>query len=199
METDILVQGFKEAETKYGLHYTTFTGDNDRSVYSNLVMQVPGWGHMIGKVECINHAVKYYQSALQNLVTEKPHYKRRGKLMVAMRKRLMTAAHRAIKMRSTESDTKRATELLRRYLVNGPRHCFGKHGDCNTDYGKAVCSAQVPPTSGTVEASTSVTAEASTLGTVEASTSGTVEASTPGTAEEPESLGTVVSQEGQFW
>ena len=29
METDILVQGFKEVETKYGLCYITFTGDGD--------------------------------------------------------------------------------------------------------------------------------------------------------------------------
>ena len=124
-------------------------------------------------------------------MTEKPHYKGRGKLAVAMRKRLTTAARCAIKMRSTESDAKRATELLRRDLINGPRHCFGIHSDCSTDYCKAVRSAQVPPTSGTVEASIS--------GTVEASTSVTVEASTPGTAEEPESLGTVASKEGQFW
>ena len=50
METDILVQGFKEAETKYGLRYMTFTGDGDSSVYSNLVTQVPGWGHAIQRL-----------------------------------------------------------------------------------------------------------------------------------------------------
>ena len=88
---------------------------------------------------------------------------------------------------------------MRRDLINGPRHCFGIHSDCSTDNCKAVRSAQVPPTSGAAEASTSGTAEASTSGTVEASTSVTVEVSTPGTAEGPESLGTVVSQEGQFW
>ena len=132
-------------------------------------------------------------------MTEKPHYKGRGKLTVAMRKCLTTAAHCAIEMRSTESDAKRATELLRRDLINGPRHCFGMHSDCSTDYCKAVRSAQVPPTSGTAEASTSGTAEASTSGIVEVSTSVTVEASIPGTAKEPESLGTVASPEGQFW
>ena len=77
METDILVQGFKEAETKYGLRYTTFTGDGDSSVHTNLVTQVPGWGHVIRKVECANHAVKCYRGALERLVMEKPHYKER--------------------------------------------------------------------------------------------------------------------------
>ena len=175
METDILVQGFKEAETKYGLRYTTFTGDGDSSMYSNLVTQVPGWGHAIQKVECANHAVKCYRGALEKLVSEKPQYKGRGKLTVVMRKRLTTAARCAIKMRSTESDAKRATELLRKDLINAPRHCFGIHSECSTDYCKVVRSAQAPPTSGTAEASTS------------------------GTAEEPECLGMVASQEGQFW
>ncbi len=60
------------------------------------------------------------EGALEKLVAEKPHYKGRGKLTEAMRKRLTTAARCAIKMRSAESDTKRATELLRQDLSNGP-------------------------------------------------------------------------------
>ena len=193
METDILIQGFKEAETKYGLRYTTFTGDGDSSVHASLVTQVPGWGHTIRKVECANHAVKCYRGALEKLVTEKPHYKGRDKLTVAMRKRLTTAARCAIKMRSTESDAKRATELLRQDLINGPRHCFGIHSGCSTDYCKVVRSAQAPPTSGTAEATTSGTGEASTSGVGEASTSQSCAGA------EPESLRTVASQEGQFW
>ena len=79
--------------------------------------------------------------------------------MLAMRKRLTTAARCAIKMRSIESDAKRATELLHQDLINGPRHCFGMHSDCSTDYYKVVCSARVPPTLGTAEAGISGTAE----------------------------------------
>ena len=41
METDILVDAFKEAEKKYGLRYTAFVGDGDSSVYPSLI---PGWG-----------------------------------------------------------------------------------------------------------------------------------------------------------
>ena len=136
---------------------------------------MPGWGHAIQKVECANHAVKCYRGALEKLVSEKPQYKGRGKLTVIMRKCLTTAARCAIKMRSIESDAKRATELLKKDLINAPRHCFGIHSECSTDYCKAVHSAQAPATSGTAEVSTS------------------------GTAEEPECLGMIVSQEGQFW
>ena len=53
METDILVQGFKEVEMKYGL-YTTFTGDGDSSVHASLVTEVPGWGHTIHKIACVH-------------------------------------------------------------------------------------------------------------------------------------------------
>ena len=84
METDILVQGFNEAETKYGLRYLTFIGDGDSSVYANLVTQVPSYGHAIRKIECANHAVKCYRGALEKLVTEKPHYKGSGKITIAI-------------------------------------------------------------------------------------------------------------------
>ncbi len=141
MVTDILVQGFKEAETKYGLRYTTFTGDGNSSVHASLVTQVPGWGHVIRKAECAKHAVKCYRGALERLVMEKPHYKGRGKLTTAMRKRLTTAARCAINLRSAESDANRATELLRQDLRNGPLHCFGIHSYCSTDYCKVVRSS----------------------------------------------------------
>ena len=50
METDIILQGFKEAENKYGLQYTTFIGDGDSSLHPNLITGVPGWGHIIKKI-----------------------------------------------------------------------------------------------------------------------------------------------------
>ena len=49
MGTDIILQGFKEAESKYGLKYTTFIGDGDSSLHPNLITGVPGWGHIIKK------------------------------------------------------------------------------------------------------------------------------------------------------
>ena len=53
-------------------------------------------------------------------MSEKPQYKGRGKLTVVMRKCLTTAARCAVKMRSTESDAKRATELLRKTSSTPP-------------------------------------------------------------------------------
>jgi hypothetical protein len=47
METNVIVEGFVEAERAHGVRYTTVVGDGDSSVYSSLIQQVPGWGHCI--------------------------------------------------------------------------------------------------------------------------------------------------------
>lgn len=41
METDIIVEGFKQVEERYGLRYIRFVGDGDSSVYPTLVSSVP--------------------------------------------------------------------------------------------------------------------------------------------------------------
>ena len=52
LEADLILQGFKEAEAKYGLRYTKFVGDGDSSVYPSLITGVPQWGHIIRKIKC---------------------------------------------------------------------------------------------------------------------------------------------------
>ena len=85
METDIILKGFLQSEEQHGLRYTQFIGDGDSSVYPALVSGVP-YGSFIKKLECANHAVKCYCTALENLVHDKPSYKGRGKLIEIMRK-----------------------------------------------------------------------------------------------------------------
>ena len=53
METDIILEGFLEAERVHGVRYIQFIGDGDSSVYSTLLQNVPGWGHSIKKLECM--------------------------------------------------------------------------------------------------------------------------------------------------
>ena len=129
------------------------------------------------------HAVKCYRGALEKLVAEKPHYKGKGKLTVAMQKCLTTAARCAIKMWSTGSDVKRATELLQQDLRNAPLHCSGVHTNCSTDYCKVTRSPQVPDTTDIL-----IPEHASSHG--EESTS---------VSDEDGSISTVASQEEQFW
>ena len=62
METDIVLEGFLEAERVHGV--CQFIGDGDSSVYPTLLTSVPGWGHIIKKLECAKHACKCYHGAL---------------------------------------------------------------------------------------------------------------------------------------
>ena len=139
METDIILEGFLEAEKMHGVRYTRFVGDGDSSVYPTLLQNVPGWGYAIKKLECANHACKCYRSSLEKLVQEHPSYKGSGGLTLKMRKRLVSAARCAIRMRSMECDKKKA---LRRDLENGPKHCFGFHEHCSPDFCKTIRERQ---------------------------------------------------------
>lgn len=94
METDIIVEGFAEAERVHGVRYIRFIGDGDSSVYPTLIQRVPGWGHSIKKIECANHCCKCYRSALEKLVQENPSYKGKGGLTLMMRTRLVSAAQK---------------------------------------------------------------------------------------------------------
>ncbi len=98
METDIVLEGFLEAERVHGVRYTQFIGDGDSSVYLTLLTSVPGWGHIIKKLECANHACKCYHGALEKLVQNNPTYKGSGRLTKKMRQKLVSEARCAIRM-----------------------------------------------------------------------------------------------------
>ena len=74
METDIILEGFLEAEQVHGVRYIHFI---DSSVHPTLIQNVPGWGHAIKKLECANHACR---GALERLVQDNPSYKGNGGL-----------------------------------------------------------------------------------------------------------------------
>ena len=137
METDIIVDGFRKCEEQHGLRYIEFIGDGDSSVYPSLISNIP-WGYAIKKLECANHAVKCYRSALENLVHNNPTYKGKGKLTESMRKRLTKVARSAIIMRSQEQDRSVAISKLQKDLMNGPLHCFGYHTKCSPDFCKTA-------------------------------------------------------------
>ena len=147
METDIVLEGFLEAERVHRVRYTQFVGDGDSRVYPTLLTSVPGWGHTIKKIECANHACKCYRGTLEKLVQDNPSYKGSGRLTKKMRQKLVSAARCAIRMRSKETDAKKAVELLNRDLLNGPLHCFGIHSHCSPDFCSVAQEKQQPPSS----------------------------------------------------
>ena len=138
METDIVLEAFKTAESKHGIRYMRFIGDGDSSVHPALLENVPVWGQDIKKLECANHACKCYRGSLEKLVTANPGYKGKGGLTALMRKKLTSAARCAIKMRSKDADQCKAVRLLEQDLINGPCHCFGYHQNCSLDFCKVA-------------------------------------------------------------
>ena len=60
METDILLEGFMEAERVHGLRYMKFIGDGDSSIHPTLIQNVPVWGHAIQNVltTCVSAIVE---------------------------------------------------------------------------------------------------------------------------------------------
>ena len=140
METNIILDGFRKAESTHGVRYIRFVGDGDSSVHRALLDSVPVWGGDIKKVECANHACKCYRGSLERLASDNPGYKGKGGLTEKMRKRLTSAARCAIKMRSKEENKHKAVRLLEQDLVNGPLHCFGYHQKCSLDFCKVAQS-----------------------------------------------------------
>ena len=115
-----------------------FVGDGDSSVHPTLLQNVPEWGHAIKKLECANQACKCYHGALERLIQNNSSCKGSEGLTQKMRKRLVSAARSAIRMRSMENDKKKALVALKHDLQNGPRHCFGLHEHCSPDFCKTA-------------------------------------------------------------
>lgn len=63
MESEIIVKGFQLSEELHRLRYLHFIGDGDSSVFANLKEKV-SYGNQIKKIECKNHVIKNYTSAL---------------------------------------------------------------------------------------------------------------------------------------
>ena len=156
MEKDIILEGFLAAESTHGVRYMRIVGDGDSSVYSTLLVEVPGWGHDIKKLECANHACKCYRGALEKVVQENPSYKGAGGLTKKMRQRLVGAARCAIKMRSKETDRKKAIKSLERDLINSPLHCFGQHDHCSTNFCSTAREKAQQQSSSVLQSSSSV-------------------------------------------
>ena len=124
IETDIVLEAFKTAESKHGIRYMRFIGDGDSSVHPALLENVPVWGQDIKKLECANHTCKCYRG--------------KGGLTALMRKKLTSAARCTIKMRSKDADQRKAVRLPEQDLINGPLHCFGYHQNCSLDFCKVA-------------------------------------------------------------
>ncbi|XP_076081060.1 uncharacterized protein LOC143051967 [Mytilus galloprovincialis] len=149
MESDVILQGFLEAEKKHGVRYMRIVGDGDSSVFAKIREEVPGWGRSVKKEECANHVSKCFRSNLEKLVTDNPLYKGRHHLSKTTRVRLVSALRCAIRVHSKEFKEKKydkqtAIKKLNNDIRNSVHHVFGQHDQCSD-----FCQAknQTAPTS----------------------------------------------------
>ena len=110
--------------------------DGDSSVLQDIMENVPVWGKHVKKLECANHACKCLRNNLEQLVSDKPAYKGKGKLTKGSRIRIVTAVRCAIKMRSQEKDKTQGINKLKKDIKNAGRHVLGLHDLCSTDFCK---------------------------------------------------------------
>ena len=127
MESDILVEGFNQAERTHGVRYMRLVGDGDSSVLSCIYSGVPLWGRYVRKIECVNHVLKNYRARLEQIVKDNPRFKGAGRLTRKQIRRLTAGARAAIRMHAPT----RNTTQLRHDLRNAPYHAFGDHSKCN--------------------------------------------------------------------
>ncbi|CAG2245733.1 unnamed protein product [Mytilus edulis] len=111
-------------------------GDGDSSVYAQIMQNVPVWGKYVKKIECSNHVCKCVRSNLEKLVNENPEYKGKGKLTKQIRVRIVSSIRCAIRMRSLESDKRKAIKNLEHDITNCINHIYGDHSRCS-DFCKA--------------------------------------------------------------
>ncbi|KAJ8914141.1 hypothetical protein NQ315_016219 [Exocentrus adspersus] len=105
MESDIVVEGFKASMDMHKLKYLKFIADGDSSVFAKIRQEVP-YGNMVHKIECKNHVIKNYGSALYKIKKD-------------------TAELENIAQRCIYLNAHGTTDNLKKDLANGPNHVFG--------------------------------------------------------------------------
>ena len=138
MESDIILEGFNEAESKFGLRYLKMIGDGDSSVLEN----GPHWCRDLQKIECANHCCKCIRTALENFVKDKSDFKGRNGLTKAKRVQMVSAIRYCIKMRTNEVKSGKERFQAVRDLQNDIKlmlfHIFGHHEKCSPSFCKTV-------------------------------------------------------------
>uniref|UniRef100_A0A2A4IWF1 Uncharacterized protein n=1 Tax=Heliothis virescens TaxID=7102 RepID=A0A2A4IWF1_HELVI len=132
MESEIIVEGFQKSIEQHQLRYLSFIGDGDSSVFASLKEKV-SYGNKIKKIECKNHVIKNYTSALYKILanTKLPLY---GRNILKPKLIKLTLVARKIIMHSQSS-------AMAADLRNGPLHVFGVHENCKDYYCNVKTSA----------------------------------------------------------
>lgn len=140
MESLILLEGFKQSISMYGLIYERMVADGDSSTYKKILEGHPYPNCTVEKVECKNHIFRNMCKKLKNITAETKYPTNlRKKLttqrILAMRKVICLSITKQ-NSKDTNFDTK--VNSLYKDISNSYNHAFGNHEYCQPYY----CSSQ---------------------------------------------------------
>ncbi|XP_031357002.1 uncharacterized protein LOC116180949 isoform X2 [Photinus pyralis] len=132
MEAAIIVEGFQKSIDMYGIKYTQLVGDGDSSVHRKLIEAMPyGQSTVIQKIECKNHILRNYINKIRDC-SKKTNVNKNLRTAIANNiLRFRSAVTKAIQFRKSQDlPTSSKVRELERDILNGPKHIFGDHSEC---------------------------------------------------------------------
>lgn len=140
MESEILVEGFKNSVEMYNVIYGRVIADGDSSTYSRILEERPYKDVTVEKIECRNHI-------LRNMCNKLNGVSKDTKYSLQMRKMLTTQRILAIRkviclaIKKLKNDVdEKGIRINKLYedISNSYKHAFGHHNECRDYY----CSSE---------------------------------------------------------
>lgn len=129
MESEILVEGFKNSIKEHGLIYGRLISDGDSSTYAKILEARPYADVTVEKVECRNHVLRNFCNKLQALTTDTKYPPKYRKLITKKSVLSMRAVIcKCIKKHKYDS----AVEMLFEDILLSHHHAFGNHFKCKS-------------------------------------------------------------------
>ncbi|KAL4085345.1 hypothetical protein QTP88_027204 [Uroleucon formosanum] len=128
MEAAIIIEGFKQSESMYGIRYHKLIADGDSSVYKQILDARPYKNLTVEKVECRNHLLRNFCKKLKEIAIKKEtgklqHRKLLKNNILRLRRGIVSAIQYRKQHNYTEND-------LRNDILNSVDHVFGQHDKC---------------------------------------------------------------------
>lgn len=73
MESEIILEGFRQSLDMYGLIYGKMFADGDASTFSKILQARPYSNYTVEKIECRNHLLRNMCNKLQALIKDTKH------------------------------------------------------------------------------------------------------------------------------
>ncbi|XP_067214349.1 uncharacterized protein [Linepithema humile] len=140
MESDAIVEGFKNSLEMHGLIYRTVIADGDSSVYQSIKNNAPYREQMVHvhKIECTNHLFRNFCKKLKAIseIVQPKEKRKRGFVQIrnVIKSNILKIRQEVLQSATQRREEKlphhsKATEL-QKDILNIPSHIFGEHKRC---------------------------------------------------------------------